>query len=135
MNLEPQDYPKSISLIKEIKKTTSEVIYQTFIKLIQNEYSDNNQYINVGLIYLGVKILLIDYKELFIKFLIFINCQHYHLLGTVEKLISPWSQQISKLKDPEKTGLVKILCKHFQNQKISDLETIFTGLLLLKNSS
>ena len=106
----------------------------TFISLIENKYS-SIQNVNFGLIYLGVRILFINHDELYLKFIKFINYQHENLLTLINKIVSPYQEQLSNLAIRERIGLVKKLFSCFELESISNIDLLLSTLMSLKRSS
>lgn len=135
MNSELLNVDSAFQFIKEVRKIASPGTYKTFIDLIENRYSSPNQKINFGLIYLGVRILFINYDELYLKFIMFINYQHESLFTLIDKIVFPYIEQFSNLAIRERISLVKRLFSCFELESISNIDLILSTLLSLKRSS
>lgn len=135
MILEQLDYNTAFQFIQEVQKRVTSEIYFPFVELIQNKYSLVTPEVNFGLIYLGVKILFINYDELYLKFIMFISHQHENLLNLVEKIISPHRIEISNLSTIEKVGLIKQLFSNFELDTINNIDFLLSIFISLKRTS
>ena len=134
MSSKTLNFDNASQFIKEVRKITSPGTYNTFISLIENEYS-SIQKVNFGLIYLGVRILFINHDELYLKFRKFINYQHERLLTLIDKIVSPYQEQFSNLAIRERIDLVKKLFSCFELESISNIDLLLSSLMSLKRSS
>lgn len=134
MSSKTLNFDNASQFIKEVRKITSPGTYNTFISLIENEYS-SIQKVNFGLIYLGVRILFINHDELYLKFIKFINYQHERLLTLINKIVSPYQEQFSNLAIRERIDLVKKLFSCFELESISNIDLLLSSLMSLKRSS
>ena len=134
MNSKPLNFDSASQFIKEVRRNASPGTYNTFISLIENKYS-SIQNVNFGLIYLGVRILFINHDELYLKFIKFINYQHENLLTLINKIVSPYQEQLSNLAIRERIGLVKKLFSCFELESISNIDLLLSALMSLRRSS